>query len=111
VAVSYQSGKESGISRGEVFIQAEDCSLSIPIVALPPSSRIAPHPTTIDLRRVGLNSICKFQFTLSNLGMLDGTFKLTCEDESVQIMLTSGSRGWKVCRHFCDVQTNEAWRD
>jgi hypothetical protein len=96
--VTYKGENSNRAVQGEVLIETEDSQLTIPITALPPSSRIVPDSRIVNLGKVGVNTVSKFQITLTNIGILDGTFKLQCDNDAVQIMLTSGQLvASKVC--------------
>jgi hypothetical protein len=90
LGIMYKGDNSTKLVESHVIIKADDSEIRIPILALPPSSQITPDVPTIDVGKIGLNTTSKFQFTLSNLGVLGGSFQLSCEEESVQLMLTSG---------------------
>ena len=64
--------------------------VSVPVVAIPPCPRITSDKQKIDLGQVSVASTTKFMFMLSNVGVVEGEFELTCDNEHVEIVQSSG---------------------
>ncbi|OHT11670.1 hypothetical protein TRFO_03893 [Tritrichomonas foetus] len=90
VTISYKV-KESIPVSSELFISSEDCSITVPITAIPPCPRITPDKTKISLGTVGVNSDFKFTFSLSNIGITNGTFNLSSKEKGISFIPENGT--------------------
>jgi len=71
-------------------IDCPDCSIKLPITASPPCARIVLDSQKIALGSIGVSTSSKFTFSITNIGVRDGEFSLSCSDETVIFMPSSG---------------------
>ena len=90
-AIIKYSCKDKNVIKENLFIHTPESTISIPILATPPCARILPDLTTIKMGSIGINTPSKFTFSISNIGVKDGDFILTCTDESVVFMPPNGN--------------------
>ncbi|OHS98266.1 hypothetical protein TRFO_35361 [Tritrichomonas foetus] len=84
-------GGVSKLFQSELTCQSQSATISIPVIATPASSKIIAETQTLNLGPVGVNTQFKFVFSLTNLGMNEGEFDLSCEDESITMFPQKGS--------------------
>ena len=89
VTVSYKA-KDNSVVKSDLIISCAEGSLKIPVTAIPPCPRIMADTKKIDLGKIMINTHFKFSFKLSNIGITDGSFKITCNEESVSILTEDG---------------------
>lgn len=79
------------VVKDTLIISCKDETINIPIIATPPCPRIVPEKTNINLGNIGNNTDFKFIFVLSNLGLKEGDFDISCSDESVSFVPKNGT--------------------
>jgi hypothetical protein len=86
----FYTASELTFVQSHVLVESPGSSLTIPISAVPPCPRILPDKPKITLGSIGLDTVHKFSFVLSNIGIEEGEFALACGEGSVHILQTSG---------------------
>lgn len=89
IEISYTAKTDSPVE-SELVIATDECSIAVPIKAFPPCPRILSDKSHIELGNVGIKSNFKFSFSLSNIGVEQGTFKLSSKEESLKIIPDEG---------------------
>lgn len=81
---------EQQVIREELTIYTPTYTTKVPIMALPPCPRIVCDLPSLSIGSVGVDTKSKFTFSISNIGTREGTFNVTCDDDTVEFIPSTG---------------------
>jgi len=84
------SAKKSEDKSSILTVSCPNSSIQIPILASPPCARIVKDVNSINLGTIGVGLAFKFSLSLSNIGVKEGSFKLSTSEPSVSFLPVSG---------------------
>jgi hypothetical protein len=79
------------ISRDAIKLDCMGDSMEIPVIAYPPAPRFATDTELIDLGVMGVQAQATFSFTLTNVGVREGSFKIESPDPSIVLAPASAT--------------------
>jgi hypothetical protein len=82
--------QEAKVCQDAIKLDCMAHSMSVPVIAYPAAPRFATDREVLDLGTVGVESQSVFSFTLTNVGVCEGKFKVTSGDATVKIVTKSG---------------------
>lgn len=83
--------KDQNSHKSELTIGSPNCTVKVPITVDPPCSRIVTDHHHLKLGDISVDDNFKFGFSLSNIGIKEGKFKLICTEEIVSMSPVVGS--------------------
>lgn len=89
VLVKYKCDEQKDISE-ELTIETPEYSMKIPIIARIPCPVFKPDKSLINVGEIGVGIKTKVSFNLLNVGVLDGSYELLCDDENVTFIPSGG---------------------
>ena len=83
--------KDSEKHSSELTVTCQKYSLTVPITATPPCARIVADSKQINLGSIGSGIAFKFSFSLTNIGVLEGSYSILCDSDELTFSPESGS--------------------
>lgn len=83
--------KDTNPVHAELYVECPKEKVTIPVSAIPPSPRIVPDTQNIRLGSIPTDFGYKFSFSMTNIGVREGSFELQWEYEGLTMSPTSGS--------------------
>ncbi|EAY22425.1 hypothetical protein TVAG_379040 [Trichomonas vaginalis G3] len=85
------SPKDDQPKSAELFVECPKQKISIPVTATPPSPRIVPDTQNIRLGSIPTDFAYKFAFSMTNIGVREGSFELKWENDILSLSPSSGN--------------------
>ncbi|OHS97910.1 hypothetical protein TRFO_35785 [Tritrichomonas foetus] len=90
VSITYNS-VDLKIYTAELYIETKSDKITIPVKASPPSAHITADVSTLNLGQLVIEEENKCVFSITNAGMREGSYAISCDDSSVVLMPKIGS--------------------